>query len=202
MGGKDAANRQNEEQVTYDRSGYARGSFILVRHLRPTVRRDCPPSCWTVDGSGEEHQILAAATSKLHPERVISSFEPKAVLTAKYLALASKIPYEQDARINEVDRDKAGWIENYRQYAEGYLANGQGHPQWEPRQLVERRIGSFIAEQNLRLHKTILIGHGMWLALLLSRLRRQPAIEVWESLPFGAIEAVDPDALFDVWTKI
>ena len=69
--------------------------LALVRHSLPEIDRDEPASGWRLGEIGRQRsELLAVRLSRLSPDVIWSSREPKAVETAEILAGAFEVPVQ------------------------------------------------------------------------------------------------------------
>lgn len=80
-------------------------ALILVRHGRPAIDPDTPPTTWPLCPDGREAVAkLAAQLARYAPSAIASSPEPKALETAQIIAQALGLTVEVDGGLHEHKR--------------------------------------------------------------------------------------------------
>ncbi|MFO7710465.1 MAG: histidine phosphatase family protein [Candidatus Woesearchaeota archaeon] len=167
--------------------------IIFLRHFRTKVDRNKPVAEWGLDEEGKKamQQLLATYDfSKI--SSIISSPEPKALITAKAIGGEFSKEIIEEPLISEVDRSKAGFIEgDYTEVVKRYFSSYNFEYAWEPIEAVRERIRK--AERKIALvsGNPLIISHGMFLSLMLAPLLGKEVISFWKNLGFGEIIEVD-----------
>lgn len=85
--------------------------LVLVRHARPAVEPDRPPSQWRLSDEGREQcRELARQLAPLGVRRVVASVEPKAWQTGAIVAQRLGVPCSAAPDLHEHDRDGAPYL--------------------------------------------------------------------------------------------
>jgi broad specificity phosphatase PhoE len=171
--------------------------LVFLRHFRTRIERDKPASEWTLDETGikEMREMIEGGRFEGF-DRIISSTEMKARITAEAISERHGTPIELSDDIVEVNRDY-GFIEgNYRRVVERYLSEADGfdHP-WEEMSHVRARALRFVERLKAETGNILVVSHGMFLSILQSRYFGQPPADFWKSLAFGQMLEVDYEKL-------
>jgi broad specificity phosphatase PhoE len=172
--------------------------LTFLRHFRTRIDRDKPASEWTLDEAGIEEMREMIESGRFEGfDRVISSAEGKARMTAEAISERHQIPVTISGDIVEVDRDEAGFIEgDYEKAAERYLSEAYDFDQlWEDISSVRARALRFIDQLEDETGNILVISHGLFLSLLLSGYFGQAPATFWRSLAFGQLLEVDFEKL-------
>jgi broad specificity phosphatase PhoE len=172
--------------------------LTFFRHFRTRIEKDKPASEWNLDETGvEEMREMIDSGAFEGFDRVISSAESKAMVTAKAISERHGIPVTVSYDIVEVDRDRAGFIEgDYEMAAEKYLSETDDFDQpWEDISSVRTRALRFMNQLEDETGNLLVISHGLFLSVLLSGYFGQPPAGFWRSLTFGQLLEVDYEEL-------
>ncbi len=91
--------------------------FLLLRHAQTKITTEKPVSKWDLSVEGyKEAEKLTKVKEFFDIDIIISSFEEKAYLTVKPLALRDSIPIKQFYEFNELDRDSGGFLSSKDEY--------------------------------------------------------------------------------------
>ncbi|TAK13978.1 MAG: histidine phosphatase family protein [Anaerolineae bacterium] len=86
-------------------------SLYLIRHAQPEPDATAPASEWRLSHEGRRATVaLAAGLQDAGITRLVASFEPKAVETARLLAAELGIPSAIAAGLHEHDRSNVGFL--------------------------------------------------------------------------------------------
>ena len=130
-------------------------------------------------------------------DKIISSPERKARIAAEAISDRHGIPMVLSDDIVEVDREGSGFIPgDYGGVAERYLSEAEGsdHP-WEDISRVRARALRFVEGLGDEEGNILVISHGLFLSLLLSRYFGRDPATFWRSLAFGQLLEVDYEGL-------
>jgi broad specificity phosphatase PhoE len=171
--------------------------LVFLRHFRTRIEKDIPSSDWNLDETGvrEMREMIENGTFEGY-DKIISSTEKKAKVTAEAISERHKIPMELSDDIVEVDRG-SGFVEgDYERIVELYLSeeNGFNYP-WEDISSVRSRAWKFIELLGYETGSILIISHGLFLSVLLSRCLGQEPAKFWKTLGFGQMLEVDYDIL-------
>ena len=131
-------------------------------------------------------------------DKVYSSIEAKAVTTAIAMVQHYRTPYVLDSDLSEVNRDRGGFREDYLEAVEAYLEGGNPF-WWEDHNHVKFRITRFLEALQQETGNILVITHGLWLTLLLSRYFDEDPYTFWKKLPMGYLVEIDNERLVDAW---
>lgn len=176
--------------------------LTILRHFKPNIDKSKPVAEWELNEEGKEsmQKVLDEDIFK-DINKIISSVEGKAKITAFAISKKYSIPVEESEEIAEVDRSKVGFIEgDYADAVRQYLTESEEFKyRWEDISEVRKRVRSFIQKLENEEENVLVISHGMLLSIMLSKYFEENIIEYWRSLTMGKIIEVDPQKLIDVW---
>jgi len=162
----------------------ADAALILVRHGRPVIDPDTPPTQWTLCLEGRE--AVAALAEKLTPfgaKAAISSPEPKALQTAEIIAARLGLTVEVDPGLHEHKRQHLsfGTEEDFRERIAQVFANPHvPAPGGESAQQACERLAATLARHPVR--PLVAVTHGTVLSLYVAKLLGLDAHDLWRNL--------------------
>ena len=159
-------------------------SLILVRHARPKIDPDTPPSSWELcpDGVTATEQ-LAERLARFSPVAAVTSSEVKALETARILAAALKVPLDVDPQLGEHKRQHAsfGTEEDFQsRIAEVFAHPHQPAPGGESAEQACERLTQALASHKAR--PLLAVTHGTVLSLYVAKLLGLDAHDLWRNL--------------------
>ena len=173
--------------------------LFFLRHFHSKIERDKPASEWELSGEGKRRMEEMFDSGALEGfNKVISSTEGKAVTTTIAMVQHYRIPYVLDSDLCEVNRDRGGFREDYLEAVEAYL-EGENPFWWEDQNHVKFRITRFLESIHQETGNILVITHGLWLTLLLSRYFDEDPYIFWKKLPMGYLVEIDIVRLIDAW---
>ena len=162
----------------------ADAALILVRHARPRIDPDIPPSKWELCPDGRvAAAALAGKLAAFGPACVVSSTERKAEETARILAEALKVPLEFDAGLGEHKRPSASFgteQEFQTRIAEIFAHPHVPAPGGESIEEACERLAAALARHTAR--PLVAVTHGTVLSLYVARLLDLDAHDLWRNL--------------------
>lgn len=178
--------------------------IIFLRHFKPKVEHDRPASEWGLDYSARRSFEELISSGKLsRVGRIVSSPEKKALLTAKELSERLELPLEETPLASEIDRRKSGFIDGgYFDVVSRYLSeeDSESSKIWESLPSVRNRARQLISLLAKRGEETILVvTHGMFLSIILSKARGTETAEEWKALGTGALVEMEFSELERAW---
>jgi broad specificity phosphatase PhoE len=173
-------------------------ALILVRHARPRIDPDIPPSKWELCPDGRIAAVaLAGKLAVYSPACVVSSTERKAEETAHILADELKVPLEFDAGLGEHKRPSASFgseQEFQARIAEIFANPRVPAPGGESAEEACERLAAALARHAAR--PLVAVTHGTVLSLYIAYLLGLDAHDLWRALH-------TPDAfVFDAENKL
>lgn len=157
-------------------------TFYFLRHAKTRLDKDSPISKWGLSEEGRKKaEALTASTAFDSIDVIITSDEDKAYETAKPIADRLKKEIIRVEELNELDRDKGGFLEKeeFDRTLQFALTNqNKSIHRWETAKHALERFSKKIDEINKKYnHKNILIvSHGcvvnLYFAKLLDKLNR------------------------------
>lgn len=159
-------------------------ALILVRHGRPKIDPDMPPTTWPLCPEGREAvEKLAAALDDFRPTGLVSSPEPKALETAQILGQRLGLTVEADAGLHEHKRQHLsfGTEQEFRQRIAAVFANPTQavHGGETAHEACERLAAALAKHQGAPL---VAVTHGTVLSLYLGWKLGCDAHDLWRSL--------------------
>ena len=175
--------------------------LYFLRHFKPKVDKNKPVSEWKLDEEGlKEMNKLLINNRFENINKIFTSPEFKAKLTAEKINKRYNISIIECKEIAEVDRSKAGFIEgDYTKLVELYLTESDFKYIWENINNVKDRIKKFLRKIKKEEGNILIISHGMLLSILLSKYFNKDIVDFWKSLKFGHILEADYEKLEKVW---
>ena len=168
-------------------------ALYLVRHANVEIDPDVPAPRWRLSDKGQSDAArLAGASSWRQLALVASSPEPKALETARPIAVAAGLHVRVDADLREVERSPALMSrKEWRETVDTYLRSGL--PGWEaPDAAAERlalRVDALAAEADGSIG---VVSHGTVLTLFLAaRAGRPPSLADWSAIPLPGVCVFD-----------
>jgi broad specificity phosphatase PhoE len=159
-------------------------ALILVRHARPRIDPDVPPSNWELCPDGRIAAIaLSDKIAAYSPACVVSSNETKAVETAKILAEQLHLPLELDPGLVEHKRPSASFgteAEFQTRIAEIFRHPHVPAPGGESIEQACERLAAALARHAAR--PLVAVTHGTVLSLYVGRLLGLDAHDLWRNL--------------------
>lgn len=159
-------------------------SLILVRHGRPVIDPDTPPTQWTLCPEGRD--AVAALAEKLvafAPKAAISSPEPKALQTAEIIAARLGLNVEVDPGLHEHKRQHVsfGTEAEFREKIAEVFANPHvPAPGGESAAQACERLAATLAQHPVR--PLVAVTHGTVLSLYVAKLLGLDAHDLWRNL--------------------
>jgi broad specificity phosphatase PhoE len=175
----------------------------FLRHFKTKVDKNIPVAEWDLDEEGKQEMAKLLETDPFSDITVIySSPEPKAMITAKAIAAKYNIPIKECKNVIEVDRSKAGFIDgDYVEVVESFLTESEDFKYvWESIPQVEERARNFVKEVSEEEGNALIISHGLFLSITLSKCFNEERIKFWKNLKFGHILELDLKTLKDCWS--
>jgi len=175
--------------------------IIFIRHFRPKIDKNKPATEWELDDDAilEMKQRI----SKIDfgsVEKVFTSPEKKALITAKFIADKLNVKLIVTDDLKEVDRSKTGFIEgDYKQIVKEYFTSSEFKYGWEPLEKVKERIKRFLMAVKHEKNNIVAVSHGMYLSILLSPYFQEDIVTFWNNLKLGEIMIVDKNKLVRIW---
>lgn len=171
--------------------------LVFLRHFRNRIEADKPASEWALDEAGvrEMREMIEGGRFEGY-DKIISSKEMKARVTAEAISERHGTPMELSDDIVEVDRG-SGFIEgDYGRVVERYLSEDDGfdHP-WEDISSVRARARRFVKRLETETGNILVISHGLFLSVLLSGYFGQDPAKFWRSLAFSQLLEVNYEKL-------
>ena len=159
-------------------------ALILVRHARPRIDPDIPPSKWELCPDGRIAAAeLAGKLAAFAPAAIVSSTEVKARETAAILAEELKLPLELDAGLGEHKRPSAsfGSEEEFQsRIAEIFAHPHVPTPGGESAEEACDRLAATLARHTDR--PLVAVTHGTVLSLYIAHLLGLDAHDLWRNL--------------------
>jgi broad specificity phosphatase PhoE len=162
----------------------ADAALILVRHGRPVIDPDTPPTQWTLCPEGRA--AVAALAEKLAPfgaKAAVSSPEPKALQTAEIIGARLGLSVEVDPGLHEHKRQHVsfGTEEDFRARIAQVFANPKAPaPGGESAEQACERLTETLARHPVR--PLVAVTHGTVLSLYVARLLDLDAHDLWRNL--------------------
>lgn len=162
----------------------AEAALILVRHGRPVIDPDTPPTQWTLCPEGREAvAALAEKLARFGAKAAVSSPEPKALETAEIIAERLGLKVEVDPGLHEHKRQHLsfGTEEDFRQRIAQVFANPQTPaPGGESAEAACQRLAETLARHPVR--PLVAVTHGTVLSLYVAKLLGLDAHDLWRNL--------------------
>ena len=170
-------------------------ALILVRHGRPAIDPDTPPTTWPLCPDGREAVAkLAAKLAAYAPSAIASSPEPKALETATIIARTLGLTVEVDSGLHEHKRPALafGTEEAFRAriaqvFAEPHKPIADG----ESVQQACERLAKALADHPAR--PLVAVTHGTVLSHYVARRLGLDAHDLWRSLHTPDAFVLDAD---------
>ena len=159
-------------------------ALILVRHGRPLIDPDKPPTTWPLCPEGRDAVVkLAARLAPFAPSAVASSPEPKALETAQIIADALGLKVEVDAGLHEHKRPALafGTEEAFRaRIAQVFAEPAKPIAGGESVEQACARLAKALADHPAR--PLVAVTHGTVLSHYVARRLGLNAHDLWRSL--------------------
>ena len=159
-------------------------SLILVRHGRPAIDPDTPPTTWPLCPEGREAvEALAGKIAAYRPIAVAASPEPKARETADIIAARLGLPVDVDPGLHEHKRQRLsfGTEEAFREKIGRIFASpGEAVGGIETADEACERLAGALARHKGR--PLVAVTHGTVLSLYVARLLDLDAHDLWRNL--------------------
>lgn len=149
---------------------------------------------WALDEEGIKKMHDMIKNGKfVNIDKIFSSTEEKARITSEAISREHGIPIVYSEEIVEVDRGRSGFIEgDYEKIVERYLSESEDFEyQWEDISHVMERALKFLKRLESETGNILVISHGMFLSILLSRYYDMDIFTFWKGLTFGQMLKVD-----------
>jgi broad specificity phosphatase PhoE len=170
-------------------------ALILVRHGRPAIDPDVPPTTWPLCPDGREAVAkLAVRLEAFAPSAVASSPEPKAVETAEIIARRLGLTVELDAALHEHKRPALafGTEEAFRaRIAQAFADPTKPVAGGESVEQACVRMARALAAHPAR--PLVVVTHGTVLSEFLGRQLGLDAHDLWRSLHTPDAFVLDAD---------
>jgi len=170
-------------------------ALILVRHGRPLIDPDAPPTTWPLCPDGREAVAkLATQLAQYAPSAVASSPEPKALETAQIIADQLGLKVEVDAGLHEHKRPALafGTEEAFRaRIAQVFAEPAKAVAGGESVEQACARLAKALAEHPAR--PLVAVTHGTVLSHYLARSLGLDAHDLWRSLHTPDAFVLDAD---------
>ena len=162
----------------------AGAALILVRHARPKIDPDTPPSQWELCPDGRAAaEKLAERLARFAPVAAVSSPEVKALETAKILSAGLKIPLEVDPGLSEHKRQHPSFgteAEFQARIAEVFAHPQRPAPGGESAEQACERLTQTLVRHKAR--PLLAVTHGTVLSLYVAKLLDLDAHDLWRNL--------------------
>jgi broad specificity phosphatase PhoE len=169
----------------------------FLRHFDTSIDPVRPAFQWNLSDVGLNRSNAFVESWRIPLKGVWSSPELKASTTAEALSVRHDAPLFIDSRLREVDRGGSGLIMDYATAVELYLGEAPGAPQWEPVGSVRERVRSFLESLKGAGGNHLVVTHGLWMAITLSKCFNVDRFAFWRSLGFGQLIEADYNDLLD-----
>jgi broad specificity phosphatase PhoE len=170
-------------------------ALILVRHGRPAIDPDKPPTSWPLCPEGRDAvERLAGRLAAFTPTAIASSPEPKALETAELLASRMGLTVEVDADLHEHKRQHLsfGTEEEFRKRIAAVFAKPSepvgGH---ETAHEAAQRLAAALSKH--RGAPLVAVTHGTILSVYLGEKLGCDAHDLWRSLHMPDAFVLDAD---------
>lgn len=171
--------------------------LILVRHARTKIDPNSPAAEWQLDPQGQADLAnLAALPLFAGARRIVSSTEPKALLTAEAIRQAHGFgPVESFDGLREIY--KASFVDNHDGVMARFFAEPATAvlPGWEVAATATARFRACLDELVATTDgDLVVVSHGTILSLYLADLLRQERVdpEAWAAIGFPDVAVVVP----------
>jgi len=167
--------------------------FLLIRHAETKIIAEKPVSKWDLSTEGyEQSEKLTTMKEFFDIDIIISSFEKKAYLTVKPIAIRDSRPIIQFYEFNELDRDNGGFLSSKDEYdlnVRNCMSEiEESFNNWETASHALNRFSRKMKELDRQYdHKRILISsHGIILNLYFAKILNQLdfVFERWKKTTF------------------
>lgn len=168
--------------------------IIFLRHFDVKIDKNKPQSEWELSDAGKKAMVELINSKKLRDiDKIFTSMEKKAKITAEKIAEKYNIQVVLCSELTEVDRSKAGFIEdNYVEIVKQYLSNSDDFKyNWEKINDVKKRIRKFFKRISKESGNILVISHGLFLSILLSPYFKRKMFDFWKKLKFGHMFEID-----------
>ena len=171
-------------------AGPARDDLLfLVRHARPSVDADVPPSEWGLSPegvAGAERLANRMVGAEISVDLVVTSVERKARETGLIVADRLRCQFQTGHDLHEHRRPWAGSDDEFRAQTEAFFRSDQTA---EPTDRFERALTALHRAHAGR--RLVVVTHGTVMSLHLARHYRVDAWTTWQRLGMPAYVAVD-----------
>jgi broad specificity phosphatase PhoE len=173
----------------------SRPALILVRHGRPAIDPDTPPTTWPLCDEGRDGCArIAERIAALKPTRVVASPEPKALQTAQILAAPLGLAVEVDPGLHEHKRQHLsfGTEEEFRQrIAQAFADPKAASPGGESPHEACMRLAATLARHEG--DPLLAVSHGTVMSFYLAEKLGLDAHDLWRSLHMPDAFVLDAD---------
>lgn len=166
-------------------------AVVLVRHAEPVVDAHVLPEIWELSSAGRAAaRHLASRLARTGLTRLVTSPEVKAVQTAEILGTTLGLSIGVDARLHEVRRP---WTPVHPRGEVGRYLAGEAIEDWEPLEVVCRRVGAALDDLGAEEGLVGFVTHGTAMAAHVGTLATLDAWRFWSELrqPDAWLCAVD-----------
>ncbi len=158
----------------------------LVRHAQTHINPNLPAKNWSLTPDGlKAAQQLSQDRLWSNLDRIITSQEKKAILTASYIAKKHHLKFEMSAKLNEVRR--GGFISNYEERVKLFFNNPSlTVDEWETANSAQKRgidEVNRLLSQSSSTHVAI-VGHGLLFSLIRAYWLKQSLVNIneWKAI--------------------
>lgn len=173
--------------------------LILIRHSVSQQQPDVSAHQWTLTTEGIERcSLLAAQIQPYQVGRMVSSPEPKAMLTAEYTARTLNVSHHSViADLQEQKRETAHYYKSVSDF-QAAVINAMHHPDevvfgeesfTDARLRLDRALHTLMESSP---DETVAaVSHGTIMSLWLAPLLNRPVEEVWRAMGMPAYAVID-----------
>ena len=174
--------------------------LFLVRHARPSVDPEVPPSEWGLSSegvAGAERLANRMVGAEISVDLVVSSVERKCRETAAIIADRLQCQFQTGHDLHEHRRPWAGSEEEFRAQTEAFFQSDEAS---EPTDRFDRALRALHKAHAGR--RLLVVTHGTVMSLHLARHYRVDAWTTWQQLGMPGYYALDrkTKAILDVVT--
>lgn len=171
--------------------------LILVKHSLPEMIETLPARDWKLSEEGcLRAERLAGRLASYHPKRLFSSPEPKAMETALIVGRTLPLDVHVIQDLHEHERSISGHLPKaeFEAAIQTFFSNPDrlvfgSETANQAYQRFSRTVHYVLAEDGEK--TTVIVSHGTVISLFISRLTRQPEIEIWRKLGLPGFIVLD-----------
>lgn len=171
--------------------------LILVRHSLPEIKKDLPAHEWKLSEEGKARAGRLADVLKSRGfDLLATSYEPKAIETARIVAAKCGVDFHLTADLHEHERSTTPYLSTpefeaaIHEFFEkpdrlifGDETANQAHERFSG------AVYSILSENDTR--KIVIVAHGTVISLFVSRLIGQPGFTIWAGLGLPGFIVLD-----------